>query len=113
MGINLVIISREHNAFCRYVVPAARARQFETAVQQHHGTTAVASLTAKHVYCALPLPQLQQLGVRRFLQMPGCAVLTYPVSKVAIMAVRTVQVLQFCRIPALLELLRLDAVLRC
>ena len=44
------------------------------------GSTAVVSLTAKHLYCNLPLPLLKKLGVKRFLQMPGYAVLTYPVS---------------------------------
>ena len=68
---------------CRYVVPPASAAEFEAAVeqQQGQGTASLASLTAKHLYCQLPLALLRQLGVKRFLQMPGCAVLTYPVTQ--------------------------------
>lgn len=65
---------------CRYAVPAERASAFQAALQQQHGPDAVSQLTAKHLYCALPMQLLKKLGVRRFLQMPGYAVLTYPVS---------------------------------
>lgn len=65
---------------CRYVVPAASAAAFEAALQEAQGATAGASLTAKHPYCSLRVPLLRQLGVKRFLQLPGYAVLTYPVS---------------------------------
>lgn len=68
----------EHGG-CRYVVPAASATQFEAALQEQQGRECVAQLTAKHLYCSLPVQLLKQLGVRRFLQMPGYAVLTYPV----------------------------------
>ena len=61
-------------------MPAASAAEFVAALQQLRGPTAMASLTAKHLYCNLPLPLLKKLGVKRFLQMPGYAVLTYPVS---------------------------------
>ncbi|KAL0032400.1 hypothetical protein WJX79_009578 [Trebouxia sp. C0005] len=61
-----------------YVVPAASAARFEAALEQQHGPNALAALTAKHLYCSLPLPLLKELGVKRFLQMPGYAVLTYP-----------------------------------
>ena len=65
---------------CRYVVPAASAAGFEAALEQQQGPNALAALTGKHLYCSLPLPLLRELGVKRFLQMPGFAVLTYPVS---------------------------------
>lgn len=67
---------------CRYVVPAASAAGFEAALEQQQGPNALAALTGKHLYCSLPLPLLRELGVKRFLQMPGYAVLTYPVSAV-------------------------------
>ncbi len=62
------------------MVPAAKAAGFEAALEQQHGPNALAALTGKHLYCSLPLPLLKELGVKRFLQMPGYAVLTYPVS---------------------------------
>ena len=65
---------------CRYAVPAESAAAFEAALQQQQGPDAAAQLTAKHLYCSLPVQLLKQLGVRRFLQMPGYAFLTYPVS---------------------------------
>ena len=65
--------------WCRYVVPAESAARFEAALQQQQGPDSVAQLTAKHLYCSLPVQLLKQLGVKRFLQMPGYAVLTYPV----------------------------------
>ena len=65
---------------CRYVVPAASAAGFEAALEQQQGPNALAALTGKHLYCSLPLPLLRELGVKRFLQIPGYAVLTYPVS---------------------------------
>ncbi|DBA93628.1 TPA: demethylase [Trebouxia sp. C0006] len=61
-----------------YVVPAASAAGFEAALEQQQGPNALAALTGKHLYCSLPLPLLKELGVKRFLQMPGYAVLTYP-----------------------------------
>ena len=70
----------KYGIWCRYAVPAESAAAFEAALQQQHGPEAVSQLTAKHLYCALPIQLLKKLGVRRFLQMPGYAVLTYPVS---------------------------------
>ena len=64
---------------CRYVVPAGSAARFEAALEQQKGPHALAALTAKHLYCSLPPPVLRKLGVKRFLQMPGSAVLTFPV----------------------------------
>lgn len=64
---------------CRYVVPAESAAQFEAAVQEGQGPLGVAQLTGKHLYCSQPLHLLKRLGVKRFLQLPGYAVLTYPV----------------------------------
>ena len=61
------------------MVPAESAAQFEAALQGQQGPDAVAQLTAKHLYCSLPVHLLKQLRVKRFLQMPGYAVLTYPV----------------------------------
>ena len=49
-------------------------------MQQHQGPHALAQLTGKLLYCNLPLDLLKQLGVRRILQLPGYALLTYPVS---------------------------------
>ena len=67
---------------CRYAVPAEKAACFEAALRELHGDQALASLTAKHMYCPLPVSLLKELGVKRFLQMPGYAVLTYPVSAI-------------------------------
>ena len=64
---------------CRYVVPAESAARFEAAVQEQQGPLGVAQLTGKHLYCSQPVHLLKQLGVKRFLQLPGYAVLTYPV----------------------------------
>ena len=75
----LLISSTLLHATCRYVVPPGSATQFEAAVKQQSGPHALAALTAKHLYCSLPLAVLRELGVKRFLQMPGYAVLTYPV----------------------------------
>ena len=61
-------------------MPAESSKQFEAALEQQLGPHALALLTAKHLYCSLPLPVLKQLGVKRFLQLPGYAVLTFPVS---------------------------------
>ena len=61
------------------MVPAESAAQFEAALQEQQGPDGVAQLTAKHLYCSLPVHLLKQLRVKRFLQMPGYAVLTYPV----------------------------------
>ena len=49
----------------------------EAALQEQQGPDAVAQLTAKHLYCSLPVHLLKQLRVKSFLQMPGYAVLTY------------------------------------
>ena len=62
------------------MVPAASAAGFVAGLEQQQGPNALAALTGKHLYCTLPLPLLKELRVKRFLQMPGYAVLTYPVS---------------------------------
>lgn len=69
---------------CRYAVPAEKAACFEAALRQLHGDQALASLTAKHMYRPLPMSLLKELGVKRLLQMPGYAVLTYPVNLIFI-----------------------------
>ena len=61
------------------MVPPERSTDFEAALQEQHGPQALAALTAKHMYCSLPVAVLKDLGVKRFLQMPGYAVITYPV----------------------------------
>lgn len=72
---------------CRYAVPVESAALFEADLQELHGPGALMSLTAKHMYCTLSVPRLQELGVKRFVQMPGYSVLTYPVSHVATVVV--------------------------
>ncbi|DBA82438.1 TPA: hypothetical protein ACH3X2_000674 [Trebouxia sp. C0005] len=61
-----------------YAVPVESAALFEADLQELHGPGALMSLTAKHMYCTLSVPRLQELGVKRFVQMPGYSVLTYP-----------------------------------
>lgn len=64
----------------RYVVPAERQAEFEAELQRQQQTKSLAALTAKAMYCSLPVPVLKKLEVKRFLQLPGHAVVTYPVS---------------------------------
>jgi len=61
-------------------VPIESAARFEAYLEELHGPEALVSLMAKHMYCTMPVSRLQELGVKRFVQMPGYAVLTYPVS---------------------------------
>ena len=67
---------------CRYAVPVESAALFEEDLKKVHGPGGLMSLTAKHMYCTLSVSRLKDLGVKRFVQMPGYAVLTYPVSHV-------------------------------
>ncbi len=67
---------------CRYTVPAESATMFEEELEKMHGPGALMSLTTKQMFCNLPVSRLQELKVKRFVQMPGYAVLTYPVSHV-------------------------------
>ena len=67
---------------CRYAVPVESAALFEEDLKKVHGPGGLMSLTAKHMYYTLSVSRLKDLGVKRFVQMPGYAVLTYPVSHV-------------------------------
>ncbi len=67
---------------CRYVVHVESAARFEKELKRLHGSGALMSLTAKHMFCTLSVSRLQELKVKRFVQMPGCAVLTYHVNHV-------------------------------
>jgi len=86
---NLHLSTAKHSVFlaCRYTVPVESATKFEEELKKLHGPGALMSLTTKHMFCTLSVSRLQELGVKRFVQMPGYAVLTYPVSHVPTMGV--------------------------
>ena len=65
---------------CRYVVPPQQAEVFEAAVAARCGDHALARLTGKGIFELFSAADLAALGVKRFVQMPGTGVMTFPVS---------------------------------
>ena len=65
---------------CRYVVPPQQAEVFEAAVAARCGDHALARLTGKGIFAMFSAGDLAALGVKRFVQMPGTGVMTFPVS---------------------------------
>ena len=65
---------------CRYVVPPQQAEVFEAAVAARCGDHALARLTGKGIFEMFSAADLAGLGVKRFVQMPGTGVMTFPVS---------------------------------
>lgn len=65
---------------CRYVVPPQQAEKFEAAVAARCGDHALARLTGKGIFEMFSVGDLAALGVKRFVQMPGTGVMTFPVS---------------------------------
>ena len=65
---------------CRYVVPPQQAEVFEAAVAGRCGDHALARLTGKGIFEMFSAGDLAALGVKRFVQMPGTGVMTFPVS---------------------------------
>ena len=69
---------------CRYVVPPQQAEVFEAAVAAavaaRCGDHALARLTGKAIFEMFSAADLAALGVKRFVQMPGTGVMTFPVS---------------------------------